>query len=723
MALSEQEEFELLSLEREKAGGSRLSRQAIAEKIADDPISRGAREVIETTTPELISAHPLVRGAIGAARPILGAAQLGAELLGDKTGTDVLAELERMQQRGGQALGSDVAGTVARGAGTAADVAGNILSPAFLKIAKALPQATTYGGKLAQGAALGGAAGATTPVTDEGSFAEQKAIQAGMGTALGGAIPGVSPLVTGLAKGGYHALIEPWANSAAIKGRAFLEAAGDKADEILALLKSNRQIVPGSLPTAGEAAAPAGRAEFAALQKSAERVNPSEYLARADEQNAARIVQLDRLGTPKSLEEAKSKRALQAAVDYGAARKEIIKSDAGLKMLLSRPSMDKALSRAAELAQEQGVPFLVAKEMPAQQVASKILGADGKPATISTIPAISSAYPVSSLHNVKLALDDMVKNPERFGIGASEVGAIKTTQKMFMKWFETKAPAYGTARANYAELSKPINQAEIGQYLEQKLVPALSDEAKQKSGVYAQALRDAPSTIKRATGEPRFDTLVKALTPEQLQAVNSVRDDLARGARFETMAQKGAGTANALDIASASMEKEAGGKIPNLLHRGAMIANAIISRVEGKINKKLAAEIAVEMLNPPKVAETLEAAMRRKTQNEILARVIERGRLSAVGGAIQETSKGSGTAIPSKEKPREEKTAGNPSLWQALSSFPDRLREALAAKDMEEIGRIQDEYNQTVERGRPAGSPPPLAESLATFPARLREAR
>ena len=76
-----------------------------------------------------------------------------------------------------------------------------------------------------------------------------------------------------------------------------------------------------------------------------------------------------------------------------------------------------------------------------------------------------------------------------------------------------------------------------------------------------------------------------------------------------------------------------------------------------------------------------------------------------------------------KEKPREEKTAGNPSLWQALSSFPDRLREALAAKDMEEIGRIQDEYNQTVERGRPAGSPPPLAESLATFPARLREAR
>ena len=82
-------------------------------------------------------------------------------------------------------------------------------------------------------------------------------------------------------KGLYNAVVEPLTNTTAIKGRAFLEAAGDKADEIIALLRQNKQIVPGSAPTAGQAAVPAGRAEFAALQRQAEQVVHSAYVARA----------------------------------------------------------------------------------------------------------------------------------------------------------------------------------------------------------------------------------------------------------------------------------------------------------------------------------------------------------------------------------------------------------------------------------------------------------
>ena len=71
----------------------------------------------------------------------------------------------------------------------------------------------------------------------------------------------------------------------------------------------------------------------------------------------------------------------------------------------------------------------------------------------------------------------------------------------------------------------------------------------------------------------------------------------------------------------------------------------------------------------------------------------------------------------------EQRLKGKPSLWEALSSFPDRLREATNAKDFDEIARIQNEYNQAMESRRPSGNPPSLVESLSTFPERLRAAR
>jgi len=628
--VDEQEEFEFrLRREREQTATVPAPNISAAERVANDPISRGAREVLETTPADLIAANPVTRLFTGAASPILGASQILEEaIFGTTGGRERARQLEEMQATGNRAVDMSLSGG-------AADIAGTMVSPPFLAAAKMAP-AASYAGRIGQGVALGAAAGAMIPRTEEGSRLPSTAA----GVAVGGAVPAVAPAVTATGKGGYHALIEPWMNNAAIKGRAFLEAAGDKADDIIKLLRRDKELVPGARPTAGEAAVPAGRAEFSALQKSAERVAPSAYLARGDEQNVARINTLRTVGQgkiPRSLEEDIARRGSVAAIDYGLARQELVKSDGMLKTLLDRPSMDKAMARAAELAKEQNVPFIFGRDMPARTKEVSALGAGGVP-TIETvsIPAQSSVLPVHSLHNIKLALDDMVKNPERFGIGASEVGAIRNTQKHFVSWLENRVPQYATARGNYAILSKPINQKDIGKFLEEKLVPALSDDAKQRASVYAQAIRDAPLTIKRATGEPRFESLEKALTPEQMKAVNSVRDDLARGARFETTATKGGQAApNALDIASASMEKEAGGKLPNLLHRGAMVANAIISRVEGKINRKLAAEIASEMLNPPGVAETMAQTLARQKRNAEFADAITRYRSTAVMGAVQ----------------------------------------------------------------------------------------
>jgi hypothetical protein len=70
-----------------------------------------------------------------------------------------------------------------------------------------------------------------------------------------------------------------------------------------------------------------------------------------------------------------------------------------------------------------------------------------------------------------------------------------------------------------------------------------------------------------------------------------------------------------------------------------MLANAIISRLEGKVNKKLASEMAVEMLNPPQTGELLAAAKARAERNAIVAKAIQQYGAKALGGAAAVTAK------------------------------------------------------------------------------------
>lgn len=72
-----------------------------------------------------------------------------------------------------------------------ARLAGNVLSPANLGLAKAMPAVSGLGGRMAAGAALGSGASALAPV-GEGDFAEQKGAQLLTGAIGGGAVPAVA---------------------------------------------------------------------------------------------------------------------------------------------------------------------------------------------------------------------------------------------------------------------------------------------------------------------------------------------------------------------------------------------------------------------------------------------------------------------------------------------------------------------------------------------------
>lgn len=465
-----------------------------------------------------------------------------------------------------------------------------------------------------------GGAGATAGAMEfapEGKSAGENML---VGGGVGLTVPAAAAAVGKGARTIYHGILEPAseAGQTAIKGRAYLDSAGNASDRIIDLLARNKQIVAGSAPTAAEAAMPAGRAEFSSLGASAARVKPSEYLARTDSQNAARIEALDEFaGNP--AKRAAAVEARQAAADphYVAGTAASTGDLDALKPLLERPSMKSVLNRTETLLAEQNKAF-----PPLFDKAGKARALSGEEAQA-----------------MKLAFDDVIKLSPKGGMDTMELRAMKATRNAYVEWLESKFPDLKAGRAAYREGSAPINQMDVGEALKEKLVPALREEGNQRASVFSQAARDSASTIKNATGQPRFKDLQDVLTGRQLQNTTQIQDDLARVDRNADMARKGAGAGpNALDLATQSAERELGGKLPGLLNRGVMIANAIVARMEGKINSKMAAEMAVEMLDPPKVGEALAVAQARRLRNQQLAEEIVRmQRPAAVGGATMMT--------------------------------------------------------------------------------------
>lgn len=395
-------------------------------------------------------------------------------------------------------------------------------------------------------------------------------------------------------------------NAMAPRYATYLEAVEGRAPEIINALRSPQaQIVPGSMPTAAQAAAPTGVTRFAQLGETAAENMPTEYLARAKQQAAARLTTLKSVaGTESQLEAAKTARAKEAGALYKAAERGAPITEAPeFTELLSRPSMDKALARAEELSAERGQTFQIGKTAPEQQIESAILGPSGEPLT-TTIPATQAKFPVSSLHNLKLAMDDLIRNPERFGIGASEAAAIAKTRGEFVGFLKQKSPLYEKARAKFAEKSGPINRMEIGQYLEDKLLSPLAESAPQRAGVFATAVEQAPTTIKRSLeGAPRFEKLSDVLTPEEVRKVETIRADLAREAEADRMARF-----------ASQVGPQAGKTVQaphlNLMDRTFNFANKVMSSLERRISKKLAIQIATEMLDPQQTAQVIEEAMK-----------------------------------------------------------------------------------------------------------------
>jgi hypothetical protein len=365
-------------------------------------------------------------------------------------------------------------------------------------------------------------------------------------------------------------------NALAPKSAAYMEAAEGRAPELIAQLRAPGEIVPGSRPTAAQQASPLGLTKFAAMGEASAKAKPSEYLARANEAEAARLASLRTVGkTPADRTAAVNAR--KAATDplYAAAETQKFRADPKLMQLADDPYIKQAMPDAERLSASQGVTF--------------------------------DNNPTRYIHNVKISLDKMLTKTGETALASTERAQVAKVKTQLVNWLESKAPDYKTARTTFAEKSKPINQMEVGQYLEGKLTAPL-EGGTERAGAFATAVRDAPGTLKRATtGEARYKELTDVLTPEQAGVVNAIRDDLNRVQTTKTQAQKGASAAPRISQLASQT-----GDMPALLNRAATIANTIFNRLHGQIDRKLAIEIATEMLDPKVVAAAIEKAATRE---------------------------------------------------------------------------------------------------------------
>lgn len=438
-----------------------------------------------------------------------------------------------------------------------------------------------------------------------------------------------------LAGRGVGAAVERGYRSTDPEAAAYLSAAGGRGPEIVEALRSPQaEIVPGSRPLPSQIVAPTGAAEFTAFAQSAERVLPSEVAARAAEQSRARLSAMREVsGAPAqesrarlaaapdvtatgtmparggSLEASREARAAQTGPMFTRAERDVLPADATIETLMSRPSMRGAIERAARIAAEENRPFsLRPPEPPTPPAPSGLLGPDGRPVPApAAAPVPPANYSVRDLQYVKRGLDELIADPAS-GLGRAERAAIANTRQQLLSWIDSQSSAYRAAREAFQAASGPVNQAEIGRFLESRLTQPLTGEAT-RAGMFAGAIREAPATIKRATGQTRFSYLSDVLTPEQIRTVDNIRRDLAREEQANALARRA--RTNIPNIEAVVSEASGSARL-NFLNRVTTVFNMIMEKFEGRLNRELAMRIATDLMDPQATANALERALRRE---------------------------------------------------------------------------------------------------------------
>lgn len=548
--------------------------QQTVKKVLGAPPAEQAPQQAPATTAEKIAGNPITRFALGAAAPVIGGAQFLANVspIAQASGeakriNDYVAQLEQMKQRGMEASdnsGMDVTGLV-----------GSLMNPAGLAAGKVITAAPKLWERVKQGVSVGGATGATAPVT-QGDFEEEKTTQIGLGVTAGAVIPlaiGAMRAIGGTARdvadliipGGAQRIFEKYQDK-------IIGAAPDVRQRIITALRAAEEYVKGSKPTAAEAVADIPQASPILSYQNIVAATPGgpsgAFGQRMADQEGARRAALQTIGkTPADLAAAEQARKVAAQQNYGVAFSKELRADPTLATLSKDPFFQKALPDALDLAKSRGVD-------PKENL-------------------------TEFLHFVKIGLDRQLLPNANNALTSTQQSAITGVREKLLGWLKQPKnnPAYDEARRKFAEQSKEIDRMRIGQSLEEKLVSATEKET---PASFAQAVRNAPQTIKRATGEPRYEKLSEVLEPGELETVGRVLADVTRRSKAFNQPQR-TNLYGGVNVA-----EETRPRLPNLLSRPAMIANFLLSAGGQRVEKEIDKLATDAYLNPSKLADILD---------------------------------------------------------------------------------------------------------------------
>jgi len=191
------------------------------------------------------------------------------------------------------------------------------------------------------------------------------------------------------------------------------------------------------------------------------------------------------------------------------------------------------------------------------------------------------------MHFIKRALSDVAYGSPAAGIGRDTQIAARDLLKEYTKVFETKVPVYGQARAIFSDLSAPVNQAQVLKEMASVLEKPGGGE---RIGPFLNVLgRGETAMLKRAGGKgaPRYDSLAEVLTPEQLQAVRGVADQLATDASVGKQISAGQ------QLATKLLKDELPNyRLPNIFNVIATTANKMLDVLGLKVGEKTIREIS-----------------------------------------------------------------------------------------------------------------------------------
>jgi hypothetical protein len=382
----------------------------------------------------------------------------------------------------------------------------------------------------------------------------ERASRAGIGAAAGAALPlGIAGFRTA------KSLAEPLYQGGreAIAARTLNRLAGDDAAAAAARMVSAQPLVPNSMPTAGQVAENGG---IAALERSVMGSNPTPFTTRAMEQASARLSALRGVAQDDAaLAAATAARDSATKGLYAQADQAVVPADAQLKELLARMpggGHNGVIQSAMELAKVKGEPLKIGKDIPASFTAAT--DATGAP-ILQDVAAQPAEYSGKALHYIKLALDDAMSKTGDSSMGNTMKSAVQGLKQDYLGYLDNAIPAYGQARTQFAALSKPVNQMEIGQDLLKKVQPALADYGalgRETGATYGTALRNADATAARVTGF-QGAKMKDIMTPDQMATLNAVAQDLARKANSQDLG-RGIGSNTFQNLAMQNIAEQSG---------------------------------------------------------------------------------------------------------------------------------------------------------------------